>query len=140
MITFIICCSVVMVPGIIGGFNMTLLPELALSVGVGVSQLGILYMAYAGSNALANIYFGRVADLGHRRLLISGGSLGCVLGFLVLGHGQGILPQLIALTILGLSSGICTPAATVVVSYITSPERRGRSSGYSTPPECSASS
>ncbi|ABK14293.1 MAG: MFS transporter [Methanothrix sp.] len=125
MITFIICCSVVMVPGIIGGFNMTLLPELALSVGVGVSQLGILYMAYAGSNALANIYFGRVADLGHRRLLISGGSLGCVLGFLVLGHGQGILPQLIALTILGLSSGICTPAATVVVSYITSPERRG---------------
>ncbi|MGB9902997.1 MFS transporter, partial [Methanothrix sp.] len=66
LITFIICCSVVMLPGLIGGFNMTLLPELALSVGVGVSQLGILYLAYAGTNALSNIYFGRIADLGHR--------------------------------------------------------------------------
>ncbi|HOK58861.1 MAG TPA: MFS transporter [Methanothrix sp.] len=125
LITFIICCSVVMLPGLIGGFNMTLLPELALSVGVGVSQLGILYLAYAGTNALSNIYFGRIADLGHRRLLISGGSLGCALGFAALGHGPGLLTQLLALSLLGLSSGICTPAAAVVVSDVTSPERRG---------------
>lgn len=125
MITFIICCSVVMLPGLIGGFNMTLLPELALSVGVGVSQLGILYLAYAGTNALSNIYFGRAADIGHRRLLISGGSLGCALGFAALGHGLGLLPQLFAMALLGLSSGMCTPAAAVVVSDVTSPERRG---------------
>ncbi|MCQ8903403.1 MAG: MFS transporter [Methanothrix sp.] len=125
MVTFIICCGVVMLPGLIGGFNMTLLPELALSVGVGVSQLGILYMAYAGTNALSNIYFGRMADLGHRRLLISGGSLGCALGFAALGRGPGLLPELLALSLLGLSSGMCTPAAAVVVSDVTSPERRG---------------
>lgn len=125
MITFIICCSVVMLPGLIGGFNMTLLPELALSVGVGVYHLGILYLAYAGSNALSNIYFGRAADIGHRRLLISGGCLGCALGFAALGHGPGLLPQLFAMALLGLSSGMCTPAAAVVVSDVTSPERRG---------------
>lgn len=125
MITFIICCGVVMLPGIIGGFNMTLLPEMALSVGIGASQLGLLYLAYAGSNALSNIYFGRAADTGHRRLLISGGSIGCVLGFATLGHGQGLLPQLISMAVLGLSSGMCTPAAAVVVSDVTSPERRG---------------
>ncbi|MDI9617111.1 MAG: MFS transporter [Methanothrix sp.] len=125
MITFIICCSVVMLPGLIGGFNMTLLPELALSVGVGVTQLGILYLAYAGSNALSNIYFGRAADIGHRRLLISGGCFGCALGFAVLGHGPGLLPQLFAMALLGMSSGMCTPAAAVVVSDVTSPERRG---------------
>ncbi|MCX8206478.1 MAG: MFS transporter [Methanothrix sp.] len=125
MITFIICCSVVMLPGLIGGFNMTLLPELALSVGVGVSHLGILYLAYAGTNALSNIYFGRAADTGHRRLLISGGCIGCALGFAALGHGPGLLPQFFAMALLGLSSGMCTPAAAVVVSDVTSPERRG---------------
>lgn len=125
MITFLICCGVVMLPGLIGGFNMTLLPELALSVGLGVSQLGILYLAYAGSNALSNIYFGRAADIGNRRLLISGGCFGCALGFAVLGHGPGLLPQLFSLALLGLSSGMCTPAAAVVVSDVTSPERRG---------------
>ncbi len=125
MLTFLICCSVVMLPGIIGGFNMTLLPELALSVGIDVSQIGLLYLAYAGSNAVSNIYFGRAADLGHRRLLITGGSIGCAIGFSALGHGLGLIPQLIAFLILGLSSGMCTPAAAVIVADVTSPERRG---------------
>ncbi len=125
MLTFLICCSVVMLPGIIGGFNMTLLPELALSVGIDVSQIGLLYLAYAGSNAVSNIYFGRAADLGHRRLLITGGCIGCAIGFSALGHGLGLIPQLIAFLILGLSSGMCTPAAAVIVADVTSPERRG---------------
>ncbi|MGB9902525.1 MFS transporter, partial [Methanothrix sp.] len=51
--------------------------------------------------------------------------LGCALGFAALGHGPGLLTQLLALSLLGLSSGICTPAAAVVVSDVTSPERRG---------------
>ena len=65
--TFLACCGVVMWTGIVGGFNITMLPSYASRLGLSTTQIGLLYLDYAGITALSNIYFGKVADRGKRK-------------------------------------------------------------------------
>ncbi|OPX79839.1 MAG: drug efflux system protein MdtG [Methanosaeta sp. PtaB.Bin039] len=123
--TFLACCGAVMLAGIIGGFNITLLPELAGEVGLTTTQVGLLYLAYAGTNALTNIHFGNAADQGRRKSMIVLGSAGCVVSFIFLGSAFGMIGLMAVLAALGFASGMAAPAAAALVADVTSSERRG---------------
>lgn len=123
--TFIAGCGVVMLAGISGGFNITLLPEIAGEAGLSTTMIGLLYLAYGGCNALANIHFGKAADRGRRKLIIVSGSILVMLAFAMLGLSSSLESLISALALLGLGSGMATPAAAAIVADITSPERRG---------------
>jgi DHA1 family multidrug resistance protein-like MFS transporter len=111
--------------GIIGGFNITLLPAYAERMGFSVTEIGLLYLSYAGATAVSNVYFGERADMGRRRYLITGG---CVLGFasfIMLNLNPGTLTVLALLAALGMGTGISNPAAAAIIADVTSPDRRG---------------
>jgi DHA1 family multidrug resistance protein-like MFS transporter len=124
-VTFLACCGVVMWSGIIGGFNITLLPAYAERLGLSITEIGLLYLAYAGATAVSNVYFGEWADRGKRKYLITGGCIVGVVSFILLNQVKSTLPVLALLAALGLGSGISTPAAAAVIADVTSPFRRG---------------
>lgn len=123
--TFLASCGVVMWTGVVGGFNFTLLPSLASGVGLSTTHIGLLYFAYGGANALSNVYFGKAADRGRRKLLIVIGCAAGVAAFYLLGHSTTTIQLLFSLGVLGLASGMGNPAAAAIVADVTSPSRRG---------------
>jgi len=123
--TFLACCGVVVWTGVVGGFNVTLLPEFALRLGFSTIEIGLLYMAFAGSNAISAIYFGGRADQGSRKILIIAGSVTGVVSFLFLRFVEGTVPVMLLLACLGLGSGMSNPAAAAVIADVTTPTRRG---------------
>ena len=74
--------------GIVGGFNITMLPSYASSLGLSTTQIGLLYLDYAGITALSNIYFGKVSDRGKRKLLVFAELPGRVDCFCPSSHGH----------------------------------------------------
>lgn len=125
MATFLACCSVVMWSGVMGSFNLTLLPSLASSVGLSISEVGFLYMAYGGSSAVCNVYFGRQADRGRRKLLIFIGCAAVTVSFSLFSWATTTASMMFVLMMLGFGSGMATPAATAIVANVTDPGKRG---------------
>ena len=82
--TFLACCSVVLWSGVVGGFNFTMLPAYAAGLGLSTTDVGLIYLVYGGSTALSNIYFGRQADRGRRKLLIFTGCMAGLVSFALL--------------------------------------------------------
>jgi MFS transporter, DHA1 family, multidrug resistance protein len=124
-LTFASCCGVVMWSGIVGGFYVTLLPSYASGIGLSTTQIGFLYMAYAGSTAICNVLFGRLADRGRRKLLISTGCIVGALSFALLPEAFGLISAMALLAALGAGAGISTPAAASLIADTTCSTRRG---------------
>ena len=123
--TFLACCGVVMWTGIVGGFNITLLPSYASTIGLSTTQVGLLYLDYAGISAISNIYFGRAADRGRRKLLVFGGCLTGMISFFLLLWASSLSQVLVLMALIGLSLGIGNPAAAAMIADTTCQSRRG---------------
>jgi len=123
--TFMACCGVVLWMGIVGGFNFTMLPSYASTIGLSTMEVGLLYLVYGGTMAVSNVYFGRQADRGKRKRLII---ISCLLGtisFALLIFAGGLLQALILLAALGLGMGVGNPAAAALIADTTCADRRG---------------
>lgn len=123
--TFLACCGVVMWTGIVGGFNITLLPSFASRLGLSTTEIGLLYLDYAGITALSNIYFGRAADRGMRKLLIFAGCLLGLAAFALLPEVSDLSQLLILMAVIGLGLGVGNPAAAALIADATCMNRRG---------------
>jgi MFS transporter, DHA1 family, multidrug resistance protein len=123
--TFLACCGVVMWTGIVGGFNITLLPSYASTIGLSTTQVGLLYLDYAGISAISNIYFGRAADRGRRKLLVFGGCLIGMISFFLLLWASSLSQVLVLMALIGLSLGVGNPAAAAMIADATCQSRRG---------------
>lgn len=124
-ITFVACCAVILWSGVVGGFNITLLPSYATGLGFTTTDIGLIYLVYGGVTAISNIYFGRLSDRGRRRWLIFLGSLAGLISFALLFMAATLIQVLLLFAGLGLGLGICGPAAAALVADTTSPSRRG---------------
>jgi DHA1 family multidrug resistance protein-like MFS transporter len=123
--TFLACCGVVMWTGIVGGFNVTMLPSYASRLGLSTTEIGLLYLDYAGITAISNIYFGKAADRGLRKLMISAGCLTGLIAFFFLPWASSLTQVLVLLAFIGLSLGIGNPAAAAIIADTTCQSRRG---------------
>lgn len=123
--TFLACCGVVMWTGIVGGFNITMLPSYASRLGLSTTQIGLLYLDYAGITALSNIYFGKVADRGKRKMLVFAGCLAGLIAFALLPMATTLPQVLVLMALIGLGLGIGNPAATALIADTTCESRRG---------------
>ncbi len=128
-ITFLACCAVILWSGVVGGFNITLLPSYAGTLDFSTTDIGLVYLVYGGMTAVSNIYFGRLADRGRRRWLIFLGSLAGLISFALLLLAADLFQVLILFAGLGLGLGLCGPAAAALVADTTSPSRRGETYG-----------
>lgn len=127
--TFLACCGVVMWTGIVGGFNLTMLPSYASRLGISTTEIGLLYLDYAGITALSNIYFGRVADRGMRKLLVFAGCSAGLVAFLFLPMAYSLPQVLVLMALIGLGMGVGNPAAAAIIADTTCANRRGESFG-----------
>lgn len=127
--TFLACCGVVMWTGIVGGFNLTLLPSYASRLGISTTEIGLLYLDYAGITALSNIYFGRVSDQGRRKLLVFAGCLAGLVAFFFLPKAYSLPQVLVLMALIGLGMGVGNPAAAALIADTTCVTRRGESFG-----------
>lgn len=123
--TFVACCGSVMWIGLMMGFNMTLLPNYAGNLGFSSMEIGLLYLAFAGTTAISNVYFGYVSDNGWRRLLIVGGSVSGVVSFLLLAGVSSPIPFFLVMAVMGFGSGMSNPASSATIADITVSSRRG---------------
>lgn len=123
--TFMACCGVVMWVGIVGGFNFTMLPSYASRLGLSTTEIGLIYLVYGGTIALSNIYFGRQADRGRRKLLVFAGCLTGVVSFALLPKASSLIQVSILFAMLGTGMGIGNPAAAAIIADATCTSRRG---------------
>lgn len=123
--TFLACSSVVLWAGVVGGFNFTMLPSFASSLGFKATDVGIIYMVYGGSTAIFNVYFGRQADRGNRKMLIVVGCLAGAVSFAFLSLADALLTVSILFAGLGMGLGMAGPAAAALIADTTSVSRRG---------------
>ncbi|MFB3764012.1 MAG: MFS transporter [Methanotrichaceae archaeon] len=123
--TFLACCGVVMWVGIVGGFNTTMLPGYASRFGISMTEIGLIYLVYGGTTALSNIYFGRLADRGRRKLLIFAGCLSGTVAFALLPRASSLLQAILLYAALGTGLGIGNPAAAAIIADATCTSRRG---------------
>jgi MFS transporter, DHA1 family, multidrug resistance protein len=124
-LTFVACCGVVMWTGVVGGFNITMLPAYASERGLSTAQIGLLYLAYAGCMSASNVYFGRQADRGRRKaMIITGCALGAI-SFALLPKAFGLSTAMAVLAILGSGAGMSNPAAAALIADTTCTTRRG---------------
>jgi len=123
--TFVACCGVVMWVGIVGGFNTTMLPGYASRFGISMTEIGLIYLVYGGTTALSNIYFGRQADRGRRKLLIFAGCLSGMVSFALLPSASNLLQVILLYAALGTGLGIGNPAAAAIIADATCTSRRG---------------
>ncbi|HNX39131.1 MAG TPA: MFS transporter [Methanothrix sp.] len=124
-LTFLACCSVVLWAGVVGGFNFTMLPSFASDLGFSATDVGLIYLVYGGSTAIFNIYFGRRADRGSRRLLIFAGCLAGAVSFAFLNAATSLLHVSLLFAGLGMGLGMAGPAAAALIADTTSEKRRG---------------
>jgi len=124
-LTFLACSSVVFWAGVVGGFNFTMLPSFAASLGFKATDVGIIYLVYGGSTAIFNIYFGRQADRGSRKKFIFIGCLAGALSFAFLPMAVSMSAVTILFGGLGMGLGIASPAAAALIADTTSSSRRG---------------
>jgi len=123
--TFWACCGVVMLVGIVGGFNFTMLPSYSAQLGLSATEIGLLYLVFGSATAISNIQFGMQADRGRRKLMISSG---CILGtvsFAMLLEASTLAQTVILLAALGVGLGMGSPAASALIADTSSPSRRG---------------
>jgi len=123
--TFLACSSVVLWSGIVGGFNFTMLPSFASSLGFRATDVGVIYMVYGGSTALFNIYFGHQADRGNRKTLIVAGCLAGAVSFAFLSQAETLFFVSILFAGLGMGLGMAGPAAAALIADTTNVSRRG---------------
>jgi MFS transporter, DHA1 family, multidrug resistance protein len=123
--TFLACCGVVMWTGILGGFNLTLLPSYASHLGISTTEIGLLYLDYAGITAVSNIYFGKAADRGRRKLLLFAGCLAGLVAFILLPNANSLFQVLVLMALIGLGIGVGNPAAAALIADTTCMTRRG---------------
>jgi len=123
--TFLACSSVVLWSGVVGGFNFTMLPAYASSLGFKAADVGVIYLVYGGCTALFNIYFGRQADRGRRKALIFTGCLAGAVGFVFLPMAHSLLQVSVLFAVLGMGLGMANPAAAALIADTTSAARRG---------------
>jgi multidrug resistance protein len=123
--TFLACCSVVLWSGVVGGFNFIMLPAYAAGLGLSTTDVGLIYLVYGGCTALSNIYFGRQADRGRRKLLIFAGCMAGLVSFALLLRVETMVQVSILFAGLGLGLGMSSPAAAALIADTTCPARRG---------------
>jgi MFS family permease len=124
-LTFLACCGTVLWAGIVGGFNFTMLPSYASRLGFSTTEVGLLYLVYGGTTAVSNIYFGREADRGRRKLLIFIGCLTGAAAFVLLVVASSLLQVVLLLAALGTGLGMSNPAAAALIADSTCESRRG---------------
>ena len=123
--TFLACCSVVLWVGIVGGFNFTMLPGYAAGLGLSATDVGLIYLVYGGTTALSNIYFGRQADRGRRKILIFAGCLAGAIAFAFLPLASNLAQVAVLFAALGSGLGVGNPAAAALIADTTCSSRRG---------------
>jgi DHA1 family multidrug resistance protein-like MFS transporter len=123
--TFLACCSVVLWVGIVGGFNFTMLPGYAAGLGLSATDVGLIYLVYGGTTALSNIYFGRQADRGRRKILIFAGCLAGAIAFAFLPLASNLAQVAVLFAALGAGLGVGNPAAAALIVDTTCATRRG---------------
>lgn len=123
--TFLACCSVVLWVGVVGGFNYTMLPGYAAGLGLSATDVGLIYLVYGGTTTLSNIYFGRKADRGRRKILIFTGCLAGAIAFVFLPLASNLAQVAILFAAIGLGLGVGNPAAAALIADTTCTSRRG---------------
>ncbi len=123
--TFLACCSVVLWVGVVGGFNYTMLPGYAAELGLSATDVGLIYLVYGGTTTLSNIYFGRKADRGRRKILIFGGCLAGAIAFAFLPLAANLAQVALLFAALGSGLGVGNPAAAALIADTTCSSRRG---------------
>ncbi|MCJ7444446.1 MAG: MFS transporter [Methanotrichaceae archaeon] len=123
--TFLACCGVVMLAGIVGGFNFTMLPSYASQLGLSATEIGLLYLVFGSSTAISNIQFGKQADKGKRKLLIFSGCVLSTVSFALLLEAVTLVQVVILLATLGIGLGMGSPAAAALIADAARPSRRG---------------
>jgi MFS family permease len=98
-------------------------------LGLSTTEIGLLYLDYAGITALSNIYFGRVANRGRRKLLIFAGCLAGLVAFFFLPKAYSLNQVLVLMALIGLGMGVGNPAAAALIADTTCATRRGESFG-----------
>ena len=102
-----------------------MLPAYAAGLGLSTTDVGLIYLVYGGSTALSNIYFGRQADRGRRKLLIFTGCLAGLVSFALLLRAETMIQVAILFAGLGLGLGMGSPAAAALIADTTCAARRG---------------
>jgi DHA1 family multidrug resistance protein-like MFS transporter len=123
--TFLACCSVVLWVGVVGGFNFTMLPGYAAGLGLSAIDVGLIYLVYGGTTALSNVYFGRRADRGRRKILIVSGCLAGAIAFAFLPLASNLAQVAVLFAALGSGLGVGNPAAAALIADTTCSSRRG---------------
>jgi multidrug resistance protein len=124
-LTFMACCSVVFWAGVVGGFNFAMLPSYAASLGLSATDVGLIYLAYGGTTALSNVYFGRQADRGRRKMLIFSGCLAGAIAFAFLPRATGLIQVVLLFAAMGTGLGASAPAAAALIADTSCTSRRG---------------
>ena len=128
-LTFMACCCVVFWAGVVGGFNFAMLPSYAASLGLSATDVGLIYLAYGGTTALSNIYFGRQADRGRRKMLIFSGCLAGAVAFAFLPRATGLIQVVLIFAAMGTGLGASAPAAAALIADTSCASRRGETYG-----------
>jgi len=128
-LTFMACCCVVFWSGVVGGFNFAMLPSYAAGLGLSATDVGLIYLAYGGTTALSNIYFGRQSDRGRRKLLIFSGCLAGAIAFAFLPQAVGLIQVVLLFAAMGTGLGASSPAAAALIADTSCTSRRGETYG-----------
>jgi MFS family permease len=128
-LTFMACCCVVFWAGVVGGFNFAMLPSYAASLGLSATDVGLIYLAYGGTTALSNVYFGRQSDRGRRKMLIFSGCLAGAIAFAFLPRATGLIQVVLLFAAMGTGLGASAPAAAALIADTSCASRRGETYG-----------
>jgi len=128
-LTFMACCCVVFWSGVVGGFNFAMLPSYAAGLGLSATDVGLIYLAYGGTTALSNIYFGRQSDRGRRKMLIFSGCLAGAIAFALLPQAVGLIQVVLLFAAMGTGLGASAPAAAALIADTSCTSRRGETYG-----------
>jgi MFS transporter, FSR family, fosmidomycin resistance protein len=111
------CCGAHIVHDGLSDVSYVLLPLLAQSFGLSLTQVGVIRTAHRVAMASFQLPAGFIAERFGERNLLALGTLLSGLAFLALGHATGYWMILIALFFAGMGSAVQHPLASTIISH-----------------------
>ncbi len=115
--TLATCCATHLLHDGLSDVTYVLLPLLAQTFGLSLTQVGLIRSAHRAAMATFQIPAGLVAERFGERNLLALGTLVAGLAFLALGYAPGFWAILVALFFAGLGSAVQHPLASTVISH-----------------------
>ncbi|MFN7087105.1 MAG: MFS transporter [Burkholderiales bacterium] len=115
--TLAICCAAHTLHDGLSDVTYVLLPLLAQTFGLSLSQVGLIRSAHRSAMAALQIPAGLVAERFGERNLLACGTLAAGFAFLALGHASGFWMILLALFCAGCGSAVQHPLCSTIISH-----------------------